>query len=96
MYQRFGNLYRRLMVPPALNKSKKIITVSEFEKNRICNFFGWPDDGHLVAVYNGVNKYFKPIYDDSILSNVKKNITYRTIIFSSLEILTPKKTPKTF
>ena len=94
MYQRFGNLYRRLMVPPALNKSKKIITVSEFEKNRICNFFGWPDDGHLVAVYNGVNKYFKPIYDDSILSNVKKKYHLPDNYFFFLGNTDPKKNTK--
>lgn len=94
MYQRFGNLYRRIMVPPALNKSKKIITVSEFEKNRIRNFFGWPDDGHLIAVYNGVNKYFKPIYDDSILSNVKKKYHLPDNYFFFLGNTDPKKNTK--
>ena len=94
IYQRFGNLYRRLLVPSALKNSKKIITVSEFEKNRIRNFFGWPDDGHLVAVYNGVNDYFKPIYDDKILSDVKKKYLLPDNYFLFLGNTDPKKNTK--
>jgi glycosyltransferase involved in cell wall biosynthesis len=94
MYQRFGNLYRRLLVPLALKNSKKIITVSEFEKERIRNFFGWPDDGHLVAVYNGVNDYFKPIYDDKKLAEVKKRYQLPDSYFFFLGNTDPKKNTK--
>jgi glycosyltransferase involved in cell wall biosynthesis len=94
MYQRFGNLYRRLLVPSALKNSKKIITVSEFEKERIRNFFDWPEDGHLVAVYNGVNDYFKPIYDDKILSDVKKKYRLPDNYFFFLGNTDPKKNTK--
>ena len=83
-----------VLVPPALKNSKKIITVSEFEKNRIQNFFGWPDDGHLVAVYNGVNDYFKPIYDDKILSDVKKKYRLPDNYFFFLGNTDPKKNTK--
>ncbi|NWJ50727.1 MAG: glycosyltransferase family 4 protein [Bacteroidetes bacterium] len=91
MYQRFGNLYRRLLVPPALKNSKKIITVSNFEKERIRNFFGWPDNGHIVAIYNGVNDYFKPIYDDNVLSKVKKQYNLPDNFFFFLGNTDPKK-----
>jgi len=94
MYQRFGNLYRRLLVPSALKNSKKIITVSEFEKERIRNFFDWPEDGHLVAVYNGVNDYFKPIYDDKILSDVKNKYRLPDNYFFFLGNTDPKKNTK--
>jgi len=94
MYQRFGNFYRRLLVPTALKNSKKIITVSEFEKERIRNFFNWPEDGHLVAVYNGVNDYFKPIYDDNILSEVKKKYQLPDSYFFFLGNTDPKKNTK--
>ena len=93
-YQRFGNIYRRLMVPTALKHSKKIITVSEFEKERIRLFFDWPDDGHLNAVYNGVNDYFKPIYDDNILSEVKKKYQLPNSYFFFLGNTDPKKNTK--
>ncbi len=91
MYQRFGNIYRRLLVPPALKNSKKIITVSNFEKERIRNFFEWPDDGHLVAIYNGVNDYFKPIYDDNVLSKVKNRYHLPDNFFFFLGNTDPKK-----
>jgi glycosyltransferase involved in cell wall biosynthesis len=91
MYQRFGNIYRRLLVPPALKNSKKIITVSNFEKERIRNFFNWPDDGHVVAIYNGVNDYFKPIYDDNILSKVKNQYKLPDNFFFFLGNTDPKK-----
>jgi len=94
IYQRLGNLYRRFIVPSALKKSKKIITVSDFEKNRIRNLFGWLEDKHLVAVYNGVNEYFKPIYDDSILSNVKKKYRLPDNYFFFLGNTDPKKNTK--
>jgi hypothetical protein len=34
-YQKFGNVYRKLVVPRVVKMSQKIITVSHFEKNRI-------------------------------------------------------------
>ncbi|MCX6282901.1 MAG: glycosyltransferase family 1 protein [Bacteroidetes bacterium] len=37
-YQKFGNLYRRMVVPGVVRKCKKLITVSEFEKQRIADF----------------------------------------------------------
>lgn len=72
-YQKLGNLYRRWVVPRVIKKSKKIITVSDFEKNRIREFFGWPEDNDkLVAIYNGVSEHFRKIEDESELHRVKK------------------------
>ncbi len=91
MYQRIGNLYRRKVVPIALKNSRKIITVSGYEQEIIRNFFNWPDDGHLKVVYNGVNDYFKPIYDDQILSDVKKRYLLPDHYFFFLGNTDPKK-----
>jgi glycosyltransferase involved in cell wall biosynthesis len=82
------------LVPIALKNSRKIITVSEYEKKIIRNFFSWPDDGHLKAVYNGVNDYFKPIYDDQILSDVKKKYQLPDHYFFFLGNTDPKKNTK--
>jgi glycosyltransferase involved in cell wall biosynthesis len=72
-YQKFGNVYRRFVVPRVLNKAQKIITVSLFEKNRIADFFGFKEnDPRLVAVYNGVGEHFRKIEDQSELDRVKK------------------------
>jgi len=72
-YQKFGNVYRRLVVPQVVNKAQKIITVSNFEKNRIANFFGFKEtDSRLVSIYNGVGEHFKKIENQSELNRVKK------------------------
>lgn len=71
-YQKIGNLYRRWNVPKVVKKSKSIITVSEFEKERIRTFFGFPDDdSRLEAVYNGVSEHFQPVRDSAKLNEVK-------------------------
>ena len=71
-YQKFGNVYRKLVVPRILKKSKKVITVSHFEKNRIGEFFGIKGDHKLDAIYNGVSKHFKPVTDKEELRRVKE------------------------
>jgi len=72
-YQKFGNMYRRMVVPSVVKKSDKIITVSKFEKNRIAEFFKFSkDDSRLVAIYNGVTEHFKPINDKKELNRVKQ------------------------
>jgi len=72
-YQKLGNMYRRYVVPRVVKKSDKIITVSEFEKNRIRNFFGFPEsDKRLVAIYNGVSEHFRKIDNQNELQRVKE------------------------
>ena len=62
LYQNMGWLYRRLVVPRILNKCKKIITVSEFEKKNIINKLAIPEE-KMVMIYNGYNDWFKPVQD---------------------------------
>ncbi len=93
-YQKFGNLYRKLVVPRVVKKSKKIITVSHFEKNRIGEFFGMQGDQHLTAVYNGVSQYFKPVKDEAELARVKKLYQLPDHFFFFLGNTDPKKNTK--
>ena len=62
LYQNMGWLYRRLVVPRILHKCKRIITVSEFEKNNIINKLHIPER-HMAMIYNGFNEWFKPVDD---------------------------------
>jgi glycosyltransferase involved in cell wall biosynthesis len=72
-YQKLGNMYRRYVVPKVVEKSNKIITVSNFEKDRIKNFFGFPEsDNRLVAIYNGVGEHFHPVEDKDFLNRVRE------------------------
>jgi len=58
-YQEMGWYYRRMVVPRILPKCKKIITVSHFERERICKALQLPDS-QVTAVYNGYNTHFTP------------------------------------
>ena len=56
-YQDFGNIYRKLVVPNAIRKAAKIITVSEYEKEvitKVCN----TDPSKIAVIYNGVSERF--------------------------------------
>ena len=59
MYQNLGRLYRQLVVPRILPKCKKIITVSNFERNRIKNTLHLPES-IITSVYNGYSAHFTP------------------------------------
>jgi glycosyltransferase involved in cell wall biosynthesis len=62
-------MYRRLIVPPVVRKSIRVVTVSNFEKERIKNFMELGDN--LVAIYNGVGEHFRKIDDQEILLAAK-------------------------
>jgi glycosyltransferase involved in cell wall biosynthesis len=90
-YQKFGNAYRKLIVPWVVKKSDKIVTVSHFEKNRIGEFFEMKDDKRLTAIYNGVSTHFKPITDESELKRVKEKYHLPDHFFFFLGNTDPKK-----
>jgi glycosyltransferase involved in cell wall biosynthesis len=94
LYQKFGNLYRKMFVPKIVRKSKKIITVSHFEKKRIGQFFGIGGDNRLTAVYNGVSEHFKPTTDNNELLRVKTKYNLPDHFFFFLGNTDPKKNTK--
>jgi len=93
-YQKFGNAYRKLIVPRVVKNSDKIVTVSHFEKNRIAEFFGMAGDEHLTAIYNGVSTHFKPITDNNELKRVKEKYHLPDNFFFFLGNTDPKKNTK--
>jgi len=93
-YQKFGNLYRKLVVPRVIDISRKIITVSHFEKNRIGEFFEMKNDSRLTAVYNGVSEHFKPVTDHLELQRVKEKYRLPDHFFFFLGNTDPKKNTK--
>jgi len=93
-YQKFGNVYRKLIVPHIVKKSDKIITVSNFEKKRIAAFFNIAKDNRLEAVYNGVSTHFKPISDETALNSVKEKYHLPDDFFFFLGNTDPKKNTK--
>ncbi len=81
LYQKFGNLYRRLIVPTVARTSKAVVTVSNYEKERIKNFLGLTNE--LYAIYNGVGEHFKVIEDKDVLlaARIKYNLPERFLFF---------------
>ena len=65
-YQNMGWFYRRLVVPRILKKCKRIITVSNFEKNNIMTKLGIPEE-RMAMIYNGYNEWFRPVADTKMI-----------------------------
>lgn len=82
LYQRFGNYYRRFVVPIVSKNSKAIITVSEHEKLRIVDRLKIPEN-KIHVIYNGINTRFQKKCDPTPLNNFirKYNIPNKYILF---------------
>ncbi|MFT5249426.1 MAG: glycosyltransferase involved in cell wall biosynthesis [Saprospiraceae bacterium] len=93
-YQKFGNVYRKLVVPRVVKNSEKVITVSHFEKKRISDFFGLKDDHKLNAIYNGVSEHFKPVTNKQEIKRVKEKYNLPAKYFFFLGNTDPKKNTK--
>jgi hypothetical protein len=93
-YQKLGNLYRKFVVPYIFRNSARVITVSNFEKNQISNYFGTSKEkSHLEYVYNGVSKHFKKITNQDVLKSTKEKYHLPDRFFFHLGNSDPKKTP---
>lgn len=62
LYQNLGWFYRRLDVPRILDKCRRIITVSNFEKENIISKLNIPRE-RMAMIYNGYNEWFRPVED---------------------------------
>jgi glycosyltransferase involved in cell wall biosynthesis len=79
---KLGNLYRRFIVPRIVKTADRIITVSEFERKRICNFMHI-DMQKVNVVYNGVGDHFKPVTEPKVLNGIRQkyNLPPKYILF---------------
>jgi len=82
-------MYRRWIVPAVVRKSKMVVTVSEFEKNRIQNRMGLTDN--LKTIYNGVGEHFRKIEDISVLGSAKSKYNLPDNFLFFLGNTDPKK-----
>lgn len=57
LYQRFGNLYRRLIVPMVAKRARHIITVSEYQRQLIIKKLSIAP-ANISVVYNGADDRF--------------------------------------
>ena len=89
-YQITGNLYRRWNVPKVVKLAKHIITVSDFEKNRISEYFNL-NTSQISTAYNGVGNHFKRIDDPEILKSIKAKYNLPSSYIFFLGNTDPKK-----
>jgi glycosyltransferase involved in cell wall biosynthesis len=83
LYQQFGNYYRRKMVPLVTNKSEMIITVSNYEKQRILQRIKL-NEKKIKVVYNGIDEQRFRIIDSPFADyevRKKYNLPSRFILF---------------
>lgn len=92
-YQKLGNMYRRWVVPPVVKKSKKVVTVSHYEKDRIAKFFKMSGN-QLSAIYNGVGSHFQKITDEAYLQKIKTKYKLPDHFLFFLGNTDPKKNTK--
>lgn len=78
IYQNLGWHYRRLVVPRIISKCRKIITVSNFECNRIREALHI-DKNIVKAIYNGYSSHFRPV--SNTYTTTKKYLTDQQYIF---------------
>jgi glycosyltransferase involved in cell wall biosynthesis len=71
LYQRFGNYYRRLIVPRVAKRAKHIITVSEFQRQLIIERLCIPA-AKVSVVYNGADERFFNRYSAGTIETVNK------------------------
>lgn len=81
-YQRYGNLYRKWVVPPVMDKAHTIVTVSHYEKRRLSDYR--PDLSDKISViYNGLSSHFlQPItQEQQALAKQRYNLPKRYVLF---------------
>lgn len=57
-YQNFGNIYRRILLKKIIHHCDTIITVSNYENQRICEYFQL-DASKVKTIYNGISPNFR-------------------------------------
>ncbi|MDD3062875.1 MAG: glycosyltransferase family 1 protein [Massilibacteroides sp.] len=68
LYQKFGRIYRRWVIPYVIPRCKKIITVSDYEKRRIQQKFT-EQKARILRIYNGLNPVFSPERNDRFIQS---------------------------
>ena len=70
-YQKLGSIYRRLIVSRVIGKSKKLITVSHYERNNIQSKYNL-ENNKIRTIHNGVSKKFFAKIDEHLKEEIKK------------------------
>ena len=92
-YQRFGNMYRRKVVPLVTPRSHTVVTVSQYEKERIIQRLGIKRE-KIHVVYNGLSEQrFHPRYTVDQREAVRKKYNLPETFILFLGNQTTRKNP---
>ena len=80
LYQNLGWFYRRIDVPRILDKSRRIITVSNFEMENIISKLNIPRE-RMALIYNGYNDWFRPINNCELPKAMSTKLTANGYFF---------------
>ena len=80
LYQNLGWFYRRIDVPRILDKSRRIITVSNFEMENIISKLNIPRK-RMAMIYNGYNDWFRPINNCELPKAIRQMLTANDYFF---------------
>lgn len=93
LYQQFGNYYRRKLVPLVTPRSQAIITVSQYERDRIVQRLGIKRE-KINVIYNGLNeKHFNRHFAPHRLQEVQTKYTLPPDFILFLGNQTTRKNP---
>ncbi|MEP7259216.1 MAG: glycosyltransferase family 1 protein [Flavitalea sp.] len=89
-YQNLGNLYRRMVVPKAIQKATVIITVSAYEKQVIMEKCG-VSEHKIRVIHNGVDERFHSGYPMEALNDFRRQRKLPEAFILFLGNTAPKK-----
>ena len=89
-YQKFGNLYRKWLVPKIVRKCQQIVTISEVEKANIIRVLGLQEK-LITVVHNGVSGRFGIKPNAEIINQVREELNLDGDFFLFLGNVEPRK-----
>ncbi|CAH0995992.1 D-inositol-3-phosphate glycosyltransferase [Emticicia aquatica] len=89
-YQKFGNMYRKWLVPKIIRKCKHVVTISAVEKANIVKVLGLPSDD-ITVVHNGVSGRFGVKPSPETINEVRKQLNLDDDFFLFLGNVEPRK-----
>ncbi len=89
-YQKFGNLYRKWLVPKIVRKCQQIVTISEVEKANIIRVLGLQEN-LITVVHNGVSGRFGIKPNAETINQVRVELNLDGDFFLFLGNVEPRK-----
>lgn len=89
LYGKLSTIWHKLIFKAAARKAKKIITVSNYSKNKLMHFLHLPSDD-IVVIYNAWQHFNLIQSDENIFSKIP-NYIHKKRYFLALSSLTPQK-----